>query len=157
MSALPPGQKDLQRAAADARHNEAVPCYALTLHETATWASNSTALGFNLEFVYTQPPSSLQHQLGHNLGLSCSGKWHVGSSREPVSCYQLCIKQRHWIMSVLSMLTGQRKQVVYNLASPKRPVTLAGNVCKQEQLQQQWWGFFGSQLFLQRSGYYIHI
>ncbi|TRZ10373.1 hypothetical protein HGM15179_016738 [Zosterops borbonicus] len=32
---------------------------------------------------------------------------------------------------------GQRKQVIYNLASPKKHATLAGNVCEQEELQQQ--------------------
>lgn len=56
--------------------------------------SNSRDLGFN----HTQPPNSLQDQLGHKLGLCCTGKWYVTSSREPVSYYPLCIKQRCWIM-----------------------------------------------------------
>lgn len=64
MSACPPGQRNLQRAAADARYDEAVLCCALTLHQTAVWFPDSTDLGFNLGFIYTQPPYSLQDWLG---------------------------------------------------------------------------------------------
>lgn len=54
INAHPPRQRDLQRAAANARRNKVFLCYALTLHEMATWFSNSTDLGFDLGFIYTQ-------------------------------------------------------------------------------------------------------
>lgn len=56
INARPPGQRDLQSTDANARHKKVVLCYALTLHEMATWFSNNTDLGFDLGFIYTQTP-----------------------------------------------------------------------------------------------------